>query len=68
MSPKATTALRLDVRLLEAMRQVKATDGVPITTQIEMALWEWLPSRGVSLKGSRTAAPAARRRGGSRAR
>ncbi len=46
MSPKTTTALRLDDTLLEAMRRVKATDGIPVTTQIEMAVREWLTKRG----------------------
>jgi hypothetical protein len=55
MSPKTTTALRLDDELLEAMRSVKATEGIPVTTQIEMAVREWLAKRG-SVK------PAAKRR------
>jgi hypothetical protein len=46
MSPKTTTALRLDDELLEAMRTVKATEGIPVTTQIEMAVREWLARRG----------------------
>ena len=49
MSPKKTTALRLDTALLAAMRQVKEIDGVPMTTQIEMALREWLTKRGVQI-------------------
>ena len=50
VSPKITTALRLDADLLEAMRRVKATDGVPVTTQIEIAVREWLRKRGVAVK------------------
>jgi hypothetical protein len=46
MSPKTPTALRLDDDLLEAMRTVKATEGIPMTTQIEMAVREWLTKRG----------------------
>jgi hypothetical protein len=46
MSPKATTALRLNTELLDAMRQVKAAEGIPVTTQIEMAVREWLNKRG----------------------
>ena len=47
MSPKESTALRIDVDLLEAMRAVKDREGIPVTTQIEMAVREWLKSRGV---------------------
>lgn len=50
VSPKTTTALRLDSDLLDAMRRVKATDGVPVTTQIEMAVRVWLKKRGVTVK------------------
>ena len=53
MSPKTTTALRLDTALLNAMRKVKATDGVPVTTQIEMAVREWLKKRGQTVKTER---------------
>jgi hypothetical protein len=46
MSPKETTALRLDTTLLETMRRVKQEEGIPVTTQIEMAVREWLQKRG----------------------
>ena len=46
MSPKTTTAFRLDKALLEAMRTVKETEGIPVTTQIEMAVRDWLVKRG----------------------
>ena len=52
MSPKETTALRLDTTLLETMRRVKQQDGIPVTTQIEMAVREWLEKRG-ALKADR---------------
>jgi hypothetical protein len=44
--PKELTALRLDAELLAAMRRVKGREGIPITTQIEFALREWLKARG----------------------
>ena len=50
MSPKAATALRLDAALLDAMRKVKDTEGIPVTTQIEMACREWLKQRGIVVK------------------
>jgi hypothetical protein len=50
MSSKEATALRLDVALLEAMRRVKDADGIPVTTQIELAVREWLKKRGTLVK------------------
>ena len=35
------------------MRTVKDTQGVPVTTQIEMAVREWLKKRGVIVKPER---------------
>jgi len=52
MSPKEATALRLDVELLDAMRRVKAEEGIPVTTQLEMAVRQWLEQRG-TLKADR---------------
>ncbi len=53
MSPKEATALRLDQALLDAMRRVKETEGIPVTTQIELAVGEWLKRRGVVVKAER---------------
>ena len=53
VSPKQPTALRLDTELLAAMRQVKERDGIPITTQIEKAVGEWLAKRGAIKKTGR---------------
>jgi hypothetical protein len=53
MSPKETTALRLDQELLDAMRRVKESEGIPVTTQIEMAVREWLTKRGSIKKAER---------------
>jgi hypothetical protein len=61
MSPKVTTAFRLDADLLEAMRQVKDRDGVPVTTQVEMAVRAWLTKRGVHVTSARKR-PATRKR------
>jgi hypothetical protein len=62
VSPKQTAAFRLDVDLLEAMRQYKETDGVPVTTQIEMATREWLKKRGVTVKKTDRKQAATRKR------
>jgi hypothetical protein len=50
MSPKELTALRLPPELLDAMRAFKEREGVPVTTQIEKAVAEWLSQRGVVVK------------------
>lgn len=52
MSPKETTALRLNTALLEAMRAVREEEGIPVTMQIEMAVREWLKKRGVVVEKS----------------
>jgi len=63
MSPKELTAFRLDTDLLEALRRVKETDGIPVTTQIEKAVAEWLKRRGVVVKKkTERKRPASRRR------
>lgn len=63
MSPKIDTALRLDADLVAAMRHVKEQDGVPMTTQIEKAVAEWLKRRGVVVKmKTERKRPASRRR------
>lgn len=50
MSSKETTALRLDIELLTAMRRVKEAEGIPVTTQIEFAVRDWLTRRGTLAK------------------
>jgi hypothetical protein len=56
MSPKTTTALRIETALLEAMRDLKDRKGIPITTQIEMAAREWLKREyGIVVKRPTTA-------------
>ena len=54
MSPKEATALRIDVDLMAAMRDLKERKGVPVTTQIEMAVRDWLRrEHGVIVKSDR---------------
>lgn len=50
MSPKELTAFRMAPELMEAMREVKERDGVPISVQIDRAVREWLRARGVEVK------------------
>jgi hypothetical protein len=56
MSPKELMAFRLPPELLDAMRQVRETERIPITSQIELAVEAWLKARGVKVK-KRTAHP-----------
>jgi hypothetical protein len=62
VSPKETTALRIDSDLIEAMRQVREVDGIPVTTQIEMAAREWLKKRGIDVKKAERKRAATRKR------
>ncbi|HZT77588.1 MAG TPA: hypothetical protein VFA27_13125 [Vicinamibacterales bacterium] len=39
--------MRLDPHVLDAMRRYKALEGVPVVTQIEKAVTEWLAKRGI---------------------
>lgn len=61
MSPKTMTAVRLDSTLLDTMRRVKEEEGIPVTTQIEMAVREWLIDRGALAKTARKRASTRRR-------
>jgi hypothetical protein len=65
MSPKESTALRLDQALLDAMREVKESEGIPVTTQIEMAVEEWLKKRGIVVVKSKRRRAGTRKRGSS---
>jgi hypothetical protein len=53
MSPKEKTALRLDVQLLKTMRGIREREGIPVTTQLEMAVRDWLTKRGTNAKSGR---------------
>jgi hypothetical protein len=61
VSPKEATALRLDTALLEAMRRVKETEGIPVTTQLEIAAREWLKRKGITVKTDRKRASTRKR-------
>lgn len=50
VSPKDKTALRLEQGLLDALREIRAKEGIPVTTQIEFAIRDWLKKKGVHAK------------------
>jgi hypothetical protein len=62
MSPKELTALRLAPELLNAMRQLKEREGIPLTAQIEIAVSEWLRRRGVRVEKAERKRAATRKR------
>jgi hypothetical protein len=47
--PKTFTAFRVAPELLDAMREIKTPDGVPMSVQVDFALRAWLQARGVRL-------------------
>jgi uncharacterized protein (DUF4415 family) len=54
MSPKEPTALRIDADLMNAMRSLKERKGIPVTTQLEMAVRDWLKrEHGIIVKAER---------------
>ena len=62
MSPKDATTFRIDVDVLEAMRDVRERKGIPVTTQIEMAVREWLKKEhGLTVKAPSRRSPKRRK-------
>lgn len=61
MNPKELTAFRMAPDLMEAMRAVKATEGIPIAVQVDFACRAWLKAKGVTIKTDRKR-PASRKR------
>lgn len=62
MSPKEPTALRIDVDLMQAMRDLKESKGIPVTAQIELAVRDWLKrEHGVIVKADRKRASTRKR-------
>jgi hypothetical protein len=59
---KAFTAFRVEPELLDAMREIKSTDGVPMSVQVDFALRAWLQARGVQLRTRAKGRTAAKRK------
>ena len=61
MTPTRKVAtFRIDADLLEAMHQLQARDGIPLSEQIRRALRPWLEEKGV-IKADRQRAQTRRR-------
>ncbi|MGE0450223.1 MAG: hypothetical protein AB7Q29_11645 [Vicinamibacterales bacterium] len=61
MSPKEMTTIRIAPELLDAMRQLKDGEGIPMAVQVDRALREWLPKRGIVVKAERKRVAARKR-------
>ena len=48
--------------LLDAMREIKASDGVPMSVQVDFALRAWLHARGVHVRTDPKRRPAGKRK------
>ena len=53
VSPKELTAFRMAPELMEAMRALKAEQGIPVAVQIDFAVRDWLKKKGVTIKSER---------------
>ena len=62
LMPKAFTAFRVAPELLDAMREIKARDGVPMSVQVDFALRAWLQGRGVRLQSGAKRRPTRKRK------
>ena len=51
--PRQITNFRIDPDLLEALRQIRVRDGLPIAEQIRRAIRAWVEERGVVSKAER---------------
>jgi hypothetical protein len=58
--PRTLTNFRIDPELLEALREIRQRDGLPIAEQIRRAIRQWVEGRGV-VKAERKRAGTRRR-------
>jgi hypothetical protein len=50
VSPKELTAFRMAPEVMEALRAVKAKEGIPLAVQIDFAVRDWLKRKGLTIK------------------
>jgi hypothetical protein len=50
MSPRSSSSFRLDDEILDALREIKDRDGIPLSEQVRRALLAWIEGRGVQVK------------------
>lgn len=56
MAPLKLVNFRLDVEQLAALQAIKDREGIPLTTQVRMALRAWIDLKGRDQKTARTRA------------
>lgn len=62
LSPKELTAFRMAPELMEALREVKAKEGIPVAVQVDFAVRAWLKKRGVTIEAGTARKQAVTRR------
>lgn len=63
MSPKTFSGFRIDDAILEVMQAVKNERGIPLSTQVEFALRDWLERQGFAVPAGTTPGRSPRRVG-----
>ena len=56
MTPRRLSAFRIDSEILDALHEIKARDGVPLSEQVRRALLAWVDARGVKVKAGKRGA------------
>lgn len=56
MSPKELTAFRMAPEVMEAARELKDREGIPVAVQIDKAMRDWLKKKGVKVRLGKPAA------------
>ena len=62
VSPKELTAFRMAPELMEALRAVKAKEGIPVAVQVDFAVRAWLKKKGVAFEAGTARKQAVTRR------
>jgi len=61
VSPLRPTNFRLETEILDALREIRERDGIPIAEQVRRALVEWAGAKGVKVKTERQRAATRKR-------
>ena len=52
VAPKQITNFRIDSELLEALRDIRERDGLPLAEQVRRAIRAWVESKGIKVKAA----------------
>jgi hypothetical protein len=61
VAQRILTNFRIDGELLDALREIKERDGLPISEQVRRAIRAWVEARGVRMKVDRKRASTRKR-------